>query len=314
MRHRIPLLITGLVSCSFIVGAFFVGTDWHTSFAASSTATKAPAQQKVASPSKTPPAYSQKKVTPKRAARPAPKPTKKLPPKAKKTSPAESLLTSIGVITGTNDARVKNGRGTLVENKFLTVAAHARIKDMFEKQYFEHQSPSGVKPADVAEKAGYEYLQFGENIAMGNFGNDQALVDAWLNSPPHRENIMKAQFSEIGVAVERGKLFGKDVWLAVQLFGKPASACPSPDADLKTQIDRGNTDIDTAQEKLTALRAELDTAKPQTNEEIDAYNQKVADHNQLIDDLKARFEKINKLRLEYNTQVDTYNICLEAPA
>lgn len=313
-HHRIPLLITGIVSCTLIVGAFFIASDWRASYAASSTATKAPPQQKVTPPPKKPPAYTQKKSAPKRAVRPAPKQSKKLPPKSKKMAPIEMPLSAIGVITGTNDVRVKNNRSQLVENKFLTAAAHARIKDMFEKQYFEHESPTGVKPAEVAEKSGYDYLQFGENIAMGEFSNDQALMDAWLNSPPHRENIMKPVFSEIGVAVERGTLFGKQVWLAVQLFGKPTAACTAPDADLKKQIDRGNIDYDAMEEKLTALRAELDTTQPKTNDEIDAYNQKVADHNQLIDDLKAFLEKINKIRLEYNTQVDAYNVCLEAPA
>ncbi len=300
-QHRVPLAITAFLSCTLIVSTLFFATEAGPSFAA----TKQP-------PNK-PTGYLQKKSAPNKVTRPVQKKSTKLAPKAKKISSLiETPLTVTGIITATNEARKNNGgHVALVENKTLNLAAEMRMKDMFKKQYFEHNAPDGTKPAEVAEKAGYDYLLFGENIALGPFINDQAIVDAWMKSPLHRENMLKAGFTEIGIAVGKGNMFGDETWIGVQLFGKPAQDCPAPDSDLKKQIDTGSTQLDTQQSALEKLRAELDGARTVTNEDVDAYNEKVVIHNRMIDEIKAFATEINKVRKEFNAQVDTYNECLQ---
>jgi uncharacterized protein YkwD len=113
-------------------------------------------------------------------------------------------LDAEGVIALTNQERRNGGVGKLTANTKLTKAAEMKLKDMFDRQYFEHISPDGKGPSYLAQKAGYEYIVIGENLALGNFKNDAALVQAWMDSPGHRENILNYRYSEIGVAVGQG--------------------------------------------------------------------------------------------------------------
>ena len=92
---------------------------------------------------------------------------------------SESALTRTGVISATNEQRRLNGAGGLRENTKLNAAAAEKVNDMFEEQYFEHESPSGVGPADLAKNAGYDYIIIGENLALGNFNTSDA--DAQLS-------------------------------------------------------------------------------------------------------------------------------------
>ena len=99
---------------------------------------------------------------------------------------------------------------------------------MFEKEYFEHKSPSGIGASDIAHDVGYEFILVGENIALGNFDGDEALVQAWMDSPGHRANILNKRYTEIGIAAEKGLYQGKMMWLAVQIFARPMSLCQNP--------------------------------------------------------------------------------------
>ena len=69
----------------------------------------------------------------------------------------------------------------LKENAELDKSAAAKVADLFAKQYFEHESPDGKGPSDLALAAGYKYAIIGENLAEGNFESDQAVMDAWLS-------------------------------------------------------------------------------------------------------------------------------------
>ena len=110
-------------------------------------------------------------------------------------------LTKAQVIEITNERRKENGGlAALKENLRLDVSAEKKLEDMFAKQYFEHLSPDNVGVKDLAKNAGYEYILIGENLAMGDFNNDSALLDAWMASPGHRENILNKNYTEIGVA------------------------------------------------------------------------------------------------------------------
>lgn len=157
-------------------------------------------------------------------------------------------LNNSQIIYWTNIERNNNGGlSALSENNTLDRIATIRIEDMFAKQYFDHYSPTGDNVSLEANANSYQYITIGENIAEGNFGSSRDLVDAWMNSPGHRANILNSSYTEIGVAAEQGNFQGSEVWIASQVFGEPLSKCPSPDASLKQKISNSagmtNTEI-----------------------------------------------------------------------
>lgn len=219
-------------------------------------------------------------------------------------------LSASGIIVWTNIERKQNGNlPALKENSKLDQAARLKVQDMFAQQYFEHINPQGVGPAGLAAQVHYEYVAIGENLALGNFKDDQALLQAWMNSPGHRANILNPKYLEMGAATAKGLYQGQETWLSVQEFGKPASSCPVVDQSLKPQIDSYNQEIKNLQQHLTALKSQLDNSHPQTQQEYDAYNQLVAQYNALIKDYNNRIDIAKQLVNTYNAEVQAYNAC-----
>ncbi len=124
------------------------------------------------------------------------------------------------IIEYTNEYRLQNGREPLVLNDDLTQAALSKAQDMFADNYWAHISPDGTEPWYFIAQSGYSYSHAGENLAR-DFTNPQSVVDAWINSPSHRKNIIEDDFSEIGVAVVDGDIGGVETTIVVQLFGTP---------------------------------------------------------------------------------------------
>jgi uncharacterized protein YkwD len=225
---------------------------------------------------------------------------------------SQARLTRSRVVSYTNTERTKEGLKKLTENAQLQLAAERKLKDMFDRQYFEHISPDGNGPGYIIDKAGYKYIVVGENLALGNFKDDEALVAAWMASPGHRANILNNRFSEIGVAVGEGMYNGKKTWLAVQEFGLPASYCPSVNQTLKSTVDAETVRADTLSQQLVTIQKEL-RAMPRSNateeeayrKRVEYYNSLVSNYNKLVAELKADID-------EYNHQVRVYNNCIEA--
>ncbi len=218
-------------------------------------------------------------------------------------------LVSKNVIDITNEYRRNNGNlPALTENSKLDFSAEKKLQDMFVKGYFEHVSPSGVGVADLGKEVGYEYILIGENLALGNFKDDRSLVDAWMASKGHRANILNNRYTEIGVSVGKGNYNGKTVWMGVQHFGLPKSACPSIDEVLRGIIDLDQKKIKEMESDLSTRKAGIDSGAVRegltTNGQIDAYNSLVNDYNKLILDIK---EKINT----YNKEVRNFNSCIQ---
>jgi len=228
------------------------------------------------------------------------------PLRAEKEAP-ESYLTRAGVIQWTNTQRAKYGLPPLKENPRLNLSAELKVQDMFENQYFAHLSPSGEGVKDLAEVVGYEFIAIGENLALGNFRNDEALVQGWMDSPGHRANILNPNYQEIGVAVQKGEFEGRTTWLAVQHFGRPLSACPQPDEMLKTQIDANQTEIEKLQATLATLEAEIRNMRPKRGP---AYTQKVQEYNALVFQYNAIIDQTKALINTYNNQVKLFNQCV----
>lgn len=122
------------------------------------------------------------------------------------------------VIRLTNEKRIQNGLAPLSTNSVLSQAAQAKGADMLNKGYWAHVSPDGIQPWKFFADFGYRYRYAGENLAR-DFSNPSSAVDAWMNSPSHRENLLSSKYKEIGVAVVEGNLAGIDTTIIVQFFG-----------------------------------------------------------------------------------------------
>lgn len=122
------------------------------------------------------------------------------------------------IITLTNSKRAEFGLGALSFNPLLGQAAAGKAGDMFAGNYWAHNSPSGKTPWQFMTAAGYRYVFAGENLAR-DFEDANSVVNAWMNSPSHRANVLDKNFKEIGVAVSSGTLGGNEGILVVQMFG-----------------------------------------------------------------------------------------------
>ncbi len=230
------------------------------------------------------------------------------PPPLRRLTGVSGNLTASGVVTETNKQRQLNGNlPALSVNAKLTAAASAKVDDMFKNQYFEHVSPSGRGPGDLAKDQGYEYILIGENLALGNFASDADLVTAWMNSPGHRANILNIHYTEIGVSVKKGLYEGRMTWLAVQEFGRPLSLCPSIDASLKTSIDNMQKIITDLITQIEAKEQEINNYEPKRGAE---YNRKIDEYNALFAEYKDLSAKLKDMVTIYNAQVKAFNACL----
>ena len=100
----------------------------------------------------------------------------------------------------------------------LHCAARVHSADMSERAYFDHVNPDGEDPFDRMAKAGYNFLQAGENIAGGPDAA-AAAVAGWLKSPGHCANMMDPGYTEIGVGFYEGS--GPYTYYWTQTFGRP---------------------------------------------------------------------------------------------
>ncbi len=220
---------------------------------------------------------------------------------------SSQTLTKEGVLLYTNAARAQNGAlPALAYNTTLERSAQLKLADMFSKQYFEHVSPTGVGPADLAKTVGYAYVVVGENLALGNFENNAKLVDAWMASPGHRANILNMHYQEIGIAVGKGMYEGRETWLAVQSFGKPLSSCPTINTTTKITIDSNNSQIALLKVELEAKKAILEST-PSHNP---SYNVVVGEYNTLVPIYNALVEATRILIAQYNAEVQAFNACI----
>lgn len=222
---------------------------------------------------------------------------------------ANSHLTTGGVVEFTNQHREQHGLTPLHANAKLAKAAEAKIDDMFARQYFEHESPDGKSPADIIRAQSYEYIVVGENLALGNFKDDATLVQAWMDSPGHRANILNDKFLEIGVAVRKGQFEGKTVWLAVQEFGSPLSSCPVPPTSLKAQIDANRTQLADLQAQLDQQKAKMESSRYKDEAE---YNRQVNRYNEIANQINDLANRTQQLVQQYNERVNSFNQCLES--
>lgn len=216
----------------------------------------------------------------------------------------EGYLTITGVLEETNRHRSENGRNILYANSILNNAAANKLNDMIVKQYFDHINPEGIDPAEVVNNVGYTYIRVGENLALGNFPSDRNLVQAWMDSPGHRANILSGGYTEIGIAVGKGVWEQHETWFAVQTFGTPISACPTPNKRLRARINAASHDREKLQTDLLQYDAQrkqsekglnefliqADRLTREANEKNEAGNEKIKQGNEMYEQTESEEE------------------------
>jgi uncharacterized protein YkwD len=107
-----------------------------------------------------------------------------------------------------NEERAKHRLAPLRSDARLALAAERHSQDMVERRFFEHDAPGGIDPQKRMLGAGYPSNNAftGENIAWatGQKASPAQIVDLWMHSPPHRKNILRPEFVEIGIGVAPG--------------------------------------------------------------------------------------------------------------
>ncbi|WAP54012.1 CAP domain-containing protein [Streptomyces sp. S465] len=119
------------------------------------------------------------------------------------------------VIARTNAERAAARLAPLAPDPRLTAAAQAHSDDMVGRDFYSHTGPEGHQPWDRARAAGAAHRGIGENIACG-WRSPAEVVRGWMDSPGHRANILKPDFTHIGVGYATGSRAGT-YW--TQVFG-----------------------------------------------------------------------------------------------
>ena len=113
-----------------------------------------------------------------------------------------------------NRARAREGLQPLWLDERLSDIARLKSQDMIDRQYFSHDSPFYGSPFDMLARFGVRYRRAGENIAKGQRTAERVMY-AWLNSPPHKENILDPVYNTVGVGLAQDNQ-GNNHW--TQLF------------------------------------------------------------------------------------------------
>lgn len=131
-------------------------------------------------------------------------------------------LTASKIFELTNTSRVENGQPSIKLSALLTKAAQAKAQDMIRVGYFDHTGPDGKKFWQWIKETGYAYTTAGENLAM-DFTTAESAHRALMASASHRKNILKSNYTEMGVAVAQGSMNGRETTVLVEYFGTPSS-------------------------------------------------------------------------------------------
>ncbi len=128
------------------------------------------------------------------------------------------------IIDLSNQSRDSFGLDPLQINTALMNAAQMKAEDMAAQHYFAHTAPDGTVAWDYLNDVGYKYSKAGENLAITN-EDAQAVVNGWLNSPTHRDNLLSTDYADFGIGLA---YFGDykshtGTYVIVALYGKSAA-------------------------------------------------------------------------------------------
>ncbi len=164
-----------------------------------------------------------------------------------------------GLLSSTNAQRSNNSVGGLTSNNSLISAAQAKANDMATRGYWSHNTPDGLEPWVFFNNAGYQYSAAGENLAYGYLTSDSTVL-GWMNSPPHKANLINGTFTEVGFGIANtsdycylgdhdsnvntantNQCFGPQT-IVVAMYGKPLNAVAPPAPSAAPTTPSGNSD------------------------------------------------------------------------
>lgn len=111
------------------------------------------------------------------------------------------------ILSLVNAERSNLGLNPLKLNWELSRVAKAKSEDMAHEGYFSHTSPTYGTPFEMMKHFGITYRTAGENIAAGQ-KTSREVMQAWMNSKGHRENILNPKYTELGVGQASGGSYG----------------------------------------------------------------------------------------------------------
>ncbi len=159
-----------------------------------------------------------------------------------------SSITAEDLIDLTNQKRQENGLAELELNPLLVKAATQKATDMINKNYWSHTSPEGKTPWSFFKSVDYQYLYAGENLAR-DFLDSGSVIEAWMESPTHRDNILSSRYQEIGIVVINDTFQGQETTLVVQLFGtKTGDAVVATNGKVDHQAEAILAEVNTPEE------------------------------------------------------------------
>ena len=112
---------------------------------------------------------------------------------------AKPVLSIYSLFNLTNEQRKLAGLAELSLDPRLNNSASDKCKDMVAKNYWAHNAPDGTKPWIFIGKY-TKYNKAAENLAHGFYSNE-SIIDGWMNSPSHKENIVEPGYTNIGFAI-----------------------------------------------------------------------------------------------------------------
>lgn len=128
-----------------------------------------------------------------------------------------------------NNERAQQNLPALTTNSLLAQAAQQKADDMMRESYFEHTSPQGRQFYLWVDETSYKYTIVGENLAANlNMIDPAKMVESWMGSPLHRQNILSSQYTETGFGVAYGIYEGKEAVFAVESFANPVERHTPP--------------------------------------------------------------------------------------
>lgn len=127
----------------------------------------------------------------------------------------------------TNQKRGDHGLPPLSLNSQLNSGAQAKANHMIAHNYWAHTAPDGTQPWYFFDQSGYPYVHAGENLAYG-FSNSGEIIDAWLNSPGHKANLL-GDYKEMGFGFTNGSNYqGGEYTVVVAFYGSKTEPKPAP--------------------------------------------------------------------------------------
>jgi len=178
---------------------------------------------------------------------------------------AYAVSVSINQLTNfTNQKRAEHGLAALSINDQLNSAAKAKSNHLVANNYWAHTAPDGTEPWYFFDQAGYNYIHAGENLAYG-FADSAEMVDAWMESPGHRANIL-GDYKEIGFGITNGPNYqGGEYTVVAAFYGTQVTPEPAPTPiaadvaqanEVKSEPEIIPTPVESTEEPTKQLEAE----------------------------------------------------------